>query len=82
MKSEAIRPNAPVSYQEAWNVLNNYSYEYNYQRLHAGITYLRPADMLFGRGAKILSERKHKLSGARMNRKEVNRKLWDEKTMH
>lgn len=82
VKNEAIRPNAPVSYQEAWNILNNYSYEYNYQRLHAGISYLRPADMFFGRGAKILSERNHKLSGARMKRKEENRKLWDEKTMH
>lgn len=82
VKNEAIRPNAPVSYQEAWNVLNNYSYEYNYQRLHAGISYLRPADMFFGRGAKILSEREHKLSGARMSRKVANRKLWDEKTMH
>lgn len=82
VKSEAIRPNAPMSYKEAWNVLNNYSYEYNYQRLHAGISYLRPADMFFGRGAKILSEREHKLSGARMSRKEANRKLWNEKTIH
>lgn len=82
VKSEAIRPNSPASYQEAWNILNTYSYEYNYQRLHAGIKYLRPADMFFGRGDKILSEREHKLSGARMNRKKANRKLWDEKTMH
>ncbi len=33
VKNEAIRPNAPSTYQEAWNILNNYSYQYNYQRL-------------------------------------------------
>ena len=82
VKSEAIRPNAPSTYQEAWSVLNNYSYEYNYQRFHAGISYLRPADMFFGRGAKILSEREQKLSTARMTRKNINRKSWDEKTIH
>lgn len=82
VKNEAIRPNAPCSYQEACEILNKYSYEYNYQRLHAGISYLRPADVFFGRGAKVLSEREDKLAGARMSRKEANRKLWDEKTMH
>lgn len=82
VKNEAIRPNAPSTYQEAWNILNNYSYQYNYQRLHAGINYLRPADMFFGRGAKILSERESKLTTARTNRKELNRKNWNEKTIH
>lgn len=82
VKSEAIRPNSPQSFQEAWEILNNYSYQYNYQRLHAGIKYLRPADMFFGRARKILSDREHKLSAARMNRQEQNRKAHMEKTMH
>lgn len=82
VKSEAIRPNAPQSYQEAWEILNNYAYEYNYQRLHAGINYLRPADMFFGRGATILCERERKLSAARTTRQEQNRKAHVEKTMH
>lgn len=82
VKSEAIRPNAPQSFQEAWEVLNNYAYEYNYQRLHAGIKYLRPADMFFGRGAKILCERESKLSAARANRQDQNRKTHAEKNMH
>ena len=72
VKSEAIRPGCPVSYQEAWNILNDYSYRYNYQRLHAGINYLRPADMFFGRDQLILQERKQKLINGRERRKQIN----------
>ncbi|NBO24861.1 MAG: transposase [Chlamydiae bacterium] len=72
VKREAIRPNSPQSYQEAWDVLNNYSYQYNHQRLHAGIKYLRPADMFFGRGLQVLTERKIKIESARKFRKQKN----------
>ena len=72
VKQEAIRPNSPQSYQEAWEVLNNYSYQYNHQRLHARINYLRPADMFFGRGNKVLSERKFKIEESRKIRKQKN----------
>jgi len=73
VKSEAIRPGSPASYQEAWEILNEYGYVYNYQRLHAGINYLRPADMLFERGNKILKERNEKIKQARKQRIETNR---------
>jgi transposase InsO family protein len=72
-KNEAIRPAAPTSYQEAIEILKNWEYQYNYQRLHAGIGYLRPADMFFGRGKQILAEREEKLEMARSNRKQKNR---------
>jgi transposase InsO family protein len=72
VKQEAIRPNSPQSYQEAWEVLNKYNLEYNHQRLHAGIDYLRPADKFFGRGELILSERRKKLKTARTTRKLKN----------
>jgi putative transposase len=78
VKHEAIYPNAPSSYQEAVEILNQHEYKYNYQRLHAGISYLRPADMFFGRGKKILSERESKLETARQNRKSVNRQQHQE----
>jgi len=74
VKSEAIRPGCPTSYQEAYEILNEYGYAYNYQRLHAGIKYLRPADMFFERGEKILTERNKKLKQARKQRIEINRK--------
>ena len=72
MKQEAIRPNSPQSYQEAWDILNKYNLEYNHQRLHAGINYLRPADMFFGRGQQVLNERKVKIETARCERKQKN----------
>ena len=58
--------------QETWDILNNYCYQYNYQRLHAGINFLRPADMFFGRDQRILTERKLKIETARTNRKQKN----------
>lgn len=73
VKSEAIRTIYPQSFQEAFEVLNDYSYFYNYQRLHAGINYLRPADMFFGRGGKILNERRQKIILARQTRIEKNK---------
>jgi hypothetical protein len=52
--------------------LNEYCYQYNHQRLHAGINFLRPADMFFGRGQQVLAERKVKIENARKNRKQKN----------
>jgi transposase InsO family protein len=82
VKYEAIYPNCPSSYQEAFQILNKYAYEYNYQRLHAGIKYLRPADMFFGRGTKILAEREEKLITARNVRKQKNRELFAMQNLH
>lgn len=81
-KSEAIRPNCPGSYQEALEILNHWEYQYNYHRLHAGISYLRPSDMFFGRGKQLLSERDQKIEIARADRKAKNRQLHAEQTMH
>jgi transposase InsO family protein len=72
VKSEAIRPNAPQSYVEAWEVINEYVYQYNHQRLHAGIKFMRPADMFFGREIKISKERAGKLQAAKVVRRETN----------
>lgn len=72
VKQEVIRPNSPQSYKEAREILNNYNCEYNHQRLHAGINYLRPADMFFGRGQQVLNERKVKIETARSRRKQKN----------
>jgi putative transposase len=73
VKSEAIRKNTPVTHQEACDILNTYQYEYNFQRLHAGIKYLRPADVFFGRDKEILNERKMKIMIARNNRIAINK---------
>lgn len=73
VKTEAIKKNTPVRYEEACDILNTYQYEYNYQRLHAGIKYLRPADLFFGRGKEVLNERKKKIMIARQNRIDKNK---------
>jgi putative transposase len=73
VKSEAIRPGAPADYEEALEILNKYEYTYNHQRLHAGINFLRPADLFFGRKNKILRERDQKLATGLQLRKEFNR---------
>lgn len=72
VKNEALRPGCPRSYQDACEILNNYGYEYNHQRLHAGIKYLRPSDMFFGRDKAVLNQRKQKLFMARKLRIESN----------
>lgn len=72
VKQEALRPGQPCDFQEAWEILNKYSYEYNHQRLHAGINFLRPTDMFFGRGGLVLNERREKIQNARADRKSLN----------
>ncbi|MGC8580098.1 MAG: transposase [bacterium] len=57
VKDEAIRVNRPVSYQEAIDILHEYEYIYNYQRLHAGIKFVRPADVFFGRQEDVLTRK-------------------------
>lgn len=73
VKNEALHPQSPQSYQEAWDVLNDYQYQYNYQRLHSGINFLRPADVFFGRREAVLQEREKKIVAARKMRIELNR---------
>lgn len=73
VKNEAIRPNSPATYQEAFEILNVYAYTYNHQRLHAGIGFLRPADLFFGRREQVLKERTQKITKARLIRRQTNK---------
>ena len=68
VKTEAIKKKCPVNYEEACCILNDYQYEYNYQRLHAGIKYVRPSDVFFGREKEVLNGRKRKIILARKDR--------------
>jgi len=73
VKNEAIRPGAPSDYQQACAILNEYAYTYNHQRLHAGIEFLRPADLFFGRRERVLKERRQKVTQARSLRRRTNK---------
>jgi putative transposase len=72
VKQEAIRPACPESFQEAWTVIGEYVDLYNNRRLHAGIKFLRPADMFYGRADAILSQRKERIASARAFRLATN----------
>lgn len=73
VKHEAIYPAAPQSFQEAWQVLHEWAYFYNHQRLHANINFLRPADRFFNRSNDILTKRVRNVTFARASRIELNR---------
>ena len=58
-------------------MIAEYVHQYNYSRLHSGIGYITPYDMLIGRAEEIFKERDRKLEVARQRRKE---KAKNEKT--
>lgn len=75
IRSEALRPNSPSYYGEGVKVIEKYVDEYNNRRYHAGIGYLKPVDVFYGRGPAILAERRAKLKQARQERFERNTEL-------
>lgn len=82
IRSEALRPNSPAYYGEGIKVIEKFVDEYNNNRYHAGIGYLKPVDVFHGRGPAILAERREKLKQARQERffrnSELNRILMGE----
>ncbi len=75
IRSEALRPSSPSYYGEGVRVIEKYVDEYNNRRYHAGIGFLKPVDVFYGRGPAILAERRRKLKQARLKRFEVNTEL-------
>jgi transposase InsO family protein len=68
VKNEAIRPACPGSFSDAFRVIGDFVHLYNHRRLHAGINFLRPIDMLAGRNITILNRRTERLRVARTAR--------------
>jgi putative transposase len=75
VRSEALRPNSPSYYGEAKKVIGNFVEEYNNNRYHSGIGFLKPIDVFQGREYIIRAERKKKLSEARQERFKINTEL-------
>ena len=75
VRTEALRPNSPAYYGEGLKVIEKFVDEYNNNRYHAGIGYLKPVDVFHGRGSAILAERKEKLKQAREERFRKNTEL-------
>ncbi len=68
LKSECIRPNVPLSLEDARRLVEQFVDGYNHSRLHSAIGYVTPADKLAGREQAIFSERDRKLAEARARR--------------
>jgi transposase InsO family protein len=69
IKTECIRRESFLNLEEARAKVAKYVYQYNHYRLHSGINYVAPHDMLTGRAEEIFKERDRKLQEARDRRK-------------
>jgi putative transposase len=69
IKHECIRPNAPVSLDDALRIVENFVAYYNRERLHSAIRFVTPLDKLEGREQQIFDARDAKLEAARARRK-------------
>lgn len=74
LKGEAIRPQTPLSLQDARTVVDRFVRYYNEVRLHSAIGYVTPHDMLEGRAEAIHAERDRKLEEAREHRRQARAK--------
>lgn len=69
LKTDAVRPAAPASLEQARQVVGCFVDHYNAVRLHSAIGYIAPHDFLAGRGPTIWAERDRKLEAAREQRR-------------
>ncbi|MGH8429876.1 MAG: IS3 family transposase [Solimonas sp.] len=68
LKGECIRPQTPLSLQDARRIVTRYVEHYNTVRLHSAIGYVTPQDQLLGRAREIFAARDRKLAAARDRR--------------
>lgn len=68
IKSECIRPETPLTLDDAQRVVERYVEHYNAVRLHSAIGYVTPADRLAGRHEEVQMARNRKLEEARARR--------------
>ena len=68
LKRDCIRPNVPLSLDEARQQVSRFVQDYNERRLHSEIGYVTPLDKLLGRDGEIFAARDHKLDEARKRR--------------
>jgi len=68
LKRECIRPNTPLSLEEARRLVACFVEHYNTLRLHSAIGYVTPADKLLGLEPVIHTQRDQKLEDARQQR--------------
>jgi len=72
IKGACIRPQTPLSLEDARRIIDRFVEHYNHQRLHSAICYITPFDKLQGHAETIIAQREAKLTTARATRK-INR---------
>jgi transposase InsO family protein len=68
LKREAVRPQTPLSIEQAREVVAQFVEHYNQVRLHSALGYVAPKDWLENRQEVIFAERDRKLEAARQQR--------------
>ena len=68
IKSECIRPQTPLSLEDARRIVTRFVARYNEGRLHSALGYITPRDKLDGGEAEIFAQRDRKLEEARRQR--------------
>jgi transposase InsO family protein len=71
LKRDCLRPNVPLSLDDARQLVESFVHHYNHVRLHSAIGYVTPADKLAGRETAIFAERDRKLEAARERRRQA-----------
>ena len=71
IKTECIRPKAPISLADAKRIVADFIEAYNSRRLHSSLGFVTPYDRLVGRHEEIFQARDAKLEAARARRKAV-----------
>ncbi|MGH6932058.1 MAG: IS3 family transposase [Dongiaceae bacterium] len=69
IKGECIRPQTPLSLEDARRIVARYVAYYNTARLHSALGYITPKDKLAGREQDIFDTRDRKLAEARERRR-------------
>jgi transposase InsO family protein len=69
LKEDCIRPETPLSLEDARRSVDSFVTHYNTVRLHSALGYVTPKDKLEGREAEIFAERDRKLEAARVRRR-------------
>jgi len=70
IKGDCIRPETPLTLEDAQRIVAKYVEHYNTVRLHSAIGYITPQAKLEGRDKEIFAARDRKLEAARERRKE------------
>ena len=71
LKSEAIRPQTPLSLEQAREIIEKFVRCYNEERLHSAIGYVTPQCRLEGRHEEVWRSREEKLAAARERRRQA-----------